>query len=156
MKALGLVYQIQLVFCTIDNFWWFQVMTDTSDIDAWMDCVPLTDKYLLEDFNRDICRTIMRICTGAGAEGATKVIDAYKKSLNIVCPTRGHEESLSTSMVKCLLVGEIHHPVRVMLYRELATNQEIKADFLDEVSTIITTRLKAELQKPRRHLFKSH
>ena len=118
----------------------------------------MTDKYLVEDFNRDIFRTFMRILTNAGSEGETgKVIDAYQKSLNIVCPTTGQEaESLSTSIVTFLLVGEIHHPVRVRLYRELAQNHQIKQDFLVEISNIITSRLKAEMQKPRRHLFKSH
>jgi len=136
-----------------------KALSDTSDLDAWLELIPMTDKYLVEDFNRDIFRTFMRILTGAaGSEGETgKVIDAYQKSLNIVCPTTGQEaESLSTSIVTFLLVGEIHHPVRVRLYRELAQNHQIKQDFLVEISNIITSRLKAEMQKPRRHLFKSH
>ena len=128
------------------------VLNDTADIDAWLDLVPLTDKYLLTDFNREICRKIMHICM----QNVGKIIHAYKKSLTIVCPTRGQEEALNISIVSFLLVGEVHHPVRVKLYDELAKNPELKSDFLEDVSSLITNHLKVELQKPRRQLFKSH
>merc|ERR1719378_1907750 len=54
-----------------------------------MDCVPLTDKYLLEDFNRDICRTIMRICTGAGAEGAPQSYRRLQEKPQHCLPDQG-------------------------------------------------------------------
>jgi len=135
-------------------------LRDTSDIDAWLDLVPLTDKYLLVDFNRQLVRKIMRICT----HDVSKVIHAYQKSLSIVCPTYGLDleggggqpMQLNTSLVTFLLVGEVHHPVRVKLFDELAKNPGLKADFIDDVSNLIVDRLKAELKKPRKHIFKSH
>jgi len=129
-----------------------RVVSDNSDIDAWLDLLPLTDRYLLLDLNRELCRKVMRLCT----RDVSKVIHAYRKSLDIICPTRGQEEALNTSIVTFLLVGNLHHPVRVKLFDELAKDPTLNATFLDDIANLILDKLKAELRKPRRHIFKSH
>ena len=141
-----------------------------DDLEMLLDLVPLSDKYLLTDISIIVCRMIVEQCT-QNPEGKMKI--AYKRSLNIVCPTTNNikdkgvqknnqatvsindnvicsSTSLNVQLVAFLLAGNIRHQIRVKLFRELVkSDSEVSSDFVDDISQIITSCLKAALKKPK-------
>ena len=148
-----------------------------DDLEMILDLVPLSDKYLLTDLNIIVCRMVVKQCT-QNPEGKMKI--AYKRSLNIVCPTTNNTKNkgavnypnslskdtehylyssvaLHVQLVAFLLAGNIRHGIRVKLFRELAKSDNgISSDFVDDVSQIITSCLKLALQKPKPYVIKEY
>ena len=135
-----------------------------------LDLVPLSDKYLLTDLNIIASRMIIMQCT-ENPEGKMKI--AYRRSLNIICPTTDHikndddsyvlsganlnqdvatysSAALNVQLASFLLAGDIQHDIRVQLFRELAKpDSGIASDFVDDISQIIRSSLKKIMRKPR-------
>jgi len=153
-----------------------------DDLEMLLDLVPLSDKYLLTELNRIVCRMIVKQCM-QNPEGKMKI--AYKRSLNIVCPTantttgnavktpkkietpplhspspNGENNACSSSalnvqLVAFLLAGNIRHDIRVKLFRELANPEsDISSDFVDDLNQIIRSCLKIAMKKPKPFVIK--
>ena len=141
-----------------------------DNIEMLLDLVPLSDKYLLTDLNIIASRMIIMQCT-QNPEGKMKI--AYRRSLNIICPTTDNikndgdsyvlsgvnlnqdaatysSAALNVQLASFLLAGDIQHDIRVQLFRELAKpDSGIASDFVDDISQIITSSLKKAMRKPR-------
>ena len=155
-----------------------------DDLDMLLDLVPLSDKYLLTELNRIVCRMIVKQCM-QDPEGKMKM--AYKRSLNIVCPTANittatcnavetpkvkercpatppsansennacSSSALNVQLVAFLLAGNIRHEIRVKLFRELAKlESDISSDFVDDINQIIRSCLKIAMKKPKPFVIK--
>lgn len=148
-----------------------------DDIEMLLDLVPLSDKYLLTELNVLVSRMIVTLCT-QNPEGQMNI--AYKRSLNIICPTANNDKNkgslnnssaalndpgnilhsssaLNVQLASFLLAGNIRHETRVQLFRELTKpTSGISSDFIDDISQIITSSLKVAMLKPKPIIIKQH
>jgi len=148
-----------------------------DDLETLLDLVPLSDKYLLTELNLFVSRMIVTQCT---QNPVGKMNLAYKRSLNIICPTTDNGKNngslnfspaafnyqdnilnssaaLNVQLASFLLAGNIRHEIRVQLFRELTKpNSGISSDFIDDISQIITSSLKAAMLKPKPIIIKQH
>ena len=147
-----------------------------DDLEMLLDLVPMSDKYLLTELNVFVSRMIVMQCT---QNPETKMKIAYRRSLNIFCPSTNNikrktgqdmseiinnddnstypSAALNIQLVAFLLAGNIHHKTRVKLFRELANpDSGISADFVDDINQIITSSLKTAMKKPKPIIVKQY
>ena len=148
-----------------------------DDLEMLLDLVPLSDKYLLTDLSLLVNRMIVTQCT---QNPEPKMQIAYRRSLNISCPThhnmKGNEmatahhtltnnpdniqytsTALNIKLVAFLLSGNIPHSTRTKLFWELVKpDNGISADFVDDINQIIISALKVAMLKPKPIIVKQY
>ena len=147
-----------------------------DDLEMLLELVPLSDKYLLTDLSIFVNRMIVSQCTQSPE---TKMQTAYRRSLNIFCPTihnlKHYEDQTSSSvinnqdnilyastalnvkLVAFLLSGNIPNSTRTKLFWQLVKSDSgISADFVDDVNQIILSSLKAAMLKPKPLIVKQY
>ena len=148
-----------------------------DDLEMLLDLVPLSDKYLLTDLSLLVNRMIVTQCT---QNPEPKMQIAYRRSLNISCPTihnmndnenaTAHHTvtnnqdniqytstALNIKLVAFLLSGHIPHTTRTKLFWELVKPESgISADFVDDINQIIISALKTAMLKPKPIIVKQY
>ena len=148
-----------------------------DDLEMLLDLVPLSDKYLLADLSLFVNRMIVTQCT---QNPENKMQIAYRRSLNIFCPTvhnmKDNEDSntshfvpskqdnilfastaLNIKLVAFLLSGNIPNSTRTKLFWELVKSDSgISADFVDDINQIIISSLKTAMLKPKPIIVKQY